>query len=107
MTRLEARRKQLEEDKLHGPLLRLDELSTEELDVINTTFWELCRRRRVANIQETYTAYVDTLHHWKVMCPHPQPQRLYDGNRRSDVPLDFETHRWYDCQLCGTSVINR
>jgi hypothetical protein len=50
---------------------------------------------------------VDTLHQWGVMCPHPQPHRLYDGFRMSDVPLTFDACRWYDCTLCKTAVINR
>lgn len=107
MTRLEARRKQMEEEKVHGPLLRIEELSEDEISIINTSFLELCRRRKVADIQETYIAYVDTLHNWKVMCPHPQPHRLYDGRRMSDTPIDFETSRWFECKLCSASVINR
>lgn len=107
MTRLEARRKQMEEEKLHGPLLQVDELTHEEKAIINSSFLELCKRRKASDIKEVYEAYVDTLHHWKVMCPHPQPHRLYDGHRKSGMPLNFDTCRWFDCQLCGAAVINR
>lgn len=107
MTRLEAHRKTLEEEKRHGPLLRIEDLSTEELDLVNKSFLDLCRRRKVGDIRETYAAYVDTLHRWGVMCPHPQPNRLYDGHRTSEFPVDFESSKWYDCSLCGAAVINR
>lgn len=107
MTRLEARRKQMEEEKVHGPLLRIDELTHEERSIINAGFIELCKRRKASDPNEFYQAYIDTLHHWKVMCPHPQPQRVYEGNKRSDLPLSFDEHRWFDCNLCGAAVINR
>jgi len=107
MTRLEAHRRVLEDEARHGPLLRIEELTSDEIALINSSFLELCRQRRVRDIHETYTAYVDTLHSWKVMCPHPQPHRLYDGRIRSDFPMTFDASRWYDCALCGASVINR
>lgn len=107
MTRLEQRRKQMEEEKVHGPLLRIEDLAEDELSILNASFLELCRRRNVTDIQETYGAYVDTLHHWRVMCPHPQPQRRYDGWRQSDFPMSFDTCRWFECKLCGAAVINR
>lgn len=107
MTRLEARRKQMEEENAYGPLLRVEDLGQDEISVIYSSFLELCRRRKVSDINEMYVAYVDTLHHWKVMCPHPQPHRLYDGYRESDIPLSFDTHRWFECTLCRAAVINR
>lgn len=107
MTRLEVHRKSLEEEQRHGPLLRIEDLNSDEISLINASFLDLCRRRRVSDINETYAAYVDTLHQWGVMCPHPQPHRRYDGKRVCDVPQDFATSRWYDCSLCGTAVVNR
>lgn len=107
VTRLEARRKQMEEENLHGPLLQIEELSPEEKAIVNSSFLELCRRRKASDLGEVYQAYADTLHHWKIMCPHPQPQRLYDGRIRSDIPFSFDTSKWYDCKLCGAAVINR
>ena len=107
MTRLETKRKQMEEEKVPGPLLQIDELTHEEKAIINASFLELCKRRKASDIGEVYRAYADTLHHWKVMCPHPQLQRLYTGSKRSDVPLSFEDHKWFDCKLCGAAVINR
>ncbi len=107
MTRLEAHRRLLEEEHRHGPLLRVEDLNPDEIALINASFLDLCRRRRVGDIHQTYSAYVDTLHQWGVMCPHPQPHRLYDGRTPSDFPKDFETSRWFDCTLCGTAVVNR
>jgi hypothetical protein len=97
----------MEEEKVHGPLLRIEDLSPDELVILNASFLELCRRRNVADIQETYGAYADTLHYWRVMCPHPQPQRLYDGWKRSDIPLSSDLSRWFECKLCRAAVINR
>lgn len=107
MTRLEAHKKLLEEEHRHGPLLRIEDLDQDELALLNANFLNLCRKRKVADIQETYSAYADTLHQWGVMCPHPQPMRLYDGRKTSEFPIDFESSRWYDCTLCGAAVINR
>ncbi len=107
MTRLETRRKQMEEENAHGPLLQIEELTSEEKAILNSSFLELCRRRKAADLGEVYQAYVDTLFHWKIMCPHPQVHRLYDGSMKSDSPLPFDTHKWFDCKLCGTAVINR
>ncbi len=107
MTRLEAHRRLLEEEHRHGPLLRIEDLNPDEIALINASFLELLRRRRPADVNGTYAAYVDTLHQWGVMCPHPQPHRRYDGTRVSEYPIAFETSRWYDCSLCGTSVVNR
>jgi hypothetical protein len=107
MTRLEARRIQMEEEHVHGPLLRIEDLAEDEISLINRSFLELCRRRKVADLKETWAAYVDTLHYWRVMCPHPQHHRLYDGRFATDVPMDFETSRWFECSLCGAGVINR
>ena len=107
MTRLEKHRNSLREEDRHGPLLRIDELNPEEISLINGSFLDLCRKRKVADINQTYSAYVDTLHQWGVMCPHPQPHRLYEGRRQSDYPLDFESSKWYDCTLCKAAVINR
>lgn len=106
MTRLEAHRKSLEEERRHGPLLRIEDLNSDEIALINASFLDLCRRRRAADLNETYAAYVDTLHHWGVMCPHPQPHRLYDGRKPCDVPLSFDVSRWFDCTLCGAAVVN-
>jgi hypothetical protein len=107
MTRLEAHRKALEKEERHGPLLRIEDLNPEEIAIINASFLDLCRKRRVSDINETYSAYVDTLHTWGVMCPHPQPHRLYDGRKPCDHPLSFESSRWFDCTLCGAAVVNR
>lgn len=106
-TRLEKHRDSLREEGRHGPLLRIDELNPDEITLINGSFLDLCRQRKVADISQTYTAYVDTLHQWGVMCPHPQPHRLYDGNRHSEFPLTFEMSKWFECTLCNTVAINR
>lgn len=90
-----------------GPLLPLDELAPDEVALVNQTFLEFCRRDRVDGIDEIYRAYIEALHEWGVMCPHPQHQRRYGGWQRSDVPVSFDDNRWFDCGLCGASVINR
>lgn len=107
MTRLEKHRKSLLEEKRFGPLLRVEDLQVDEISLINSSFLELCRARKVSNIEETYSAYVDTLHQWGVICPHPLVHRRYDGFSRSDAPVPFETSKWYTCQLCRAMVINR
>lgn len=108
-TRLEGHRSELEAAGYLGPLIRLEELDEDELRLINRTFLERCRRLNAVDIGGIYRAYVETLHEWGVMCPHPhpQPQRAYEGWFRSDCPQPFEDHRWYDCNLCGSAVINR
>jgi len=107
VTRLEAHRRALEKEERHGPLLRIEDLNPDEISIINSSFLDLCRKCRVSDINETYQAYVDTLHIWGVMCPHPQPHRLYDGRKPCDHPLAFEDSRWFDCTLCGAGVVNR
>lgn len=107
MTRLEQHRKSLLEEGRSGPLLKVEDLSPDEIALVNGSFLELCRRRKVADISQTYSAYVDTLHSWGVMCPHPQPHRLYDGWRQAEFPISFDESRWFDCTLCSAAVINR
>lgn len=106
MTRLENHRKLLESEKRNGPLLRIEDLNPEEITIINASFLEMCKSRRVEDINQTYIAYADTLHKWGVMCPHPQQLRLYDG-QSSDVPIDFQTFKWFECKLCSAEVINK
>jgi hypothetical protein len=107
MTRLETHRSLMRKEERHGPLLRIEELNPDEIAIVNGSFLDLCRRRKVSDIRETYSAYVDTLHHWGVMCPHPQPHRSYEGWGHSEFPIGFESSRWFDCSLCGAAVINR
>lgn len=106
-TRLERHRSSFREARCVGPLIQLEELNQDEIALINSEFWERCRRVRTDDIQTIYSIYVATLHEWGIMCPHPQPHRLYEGWYRADTPIPFEESRWFDCMLCNATVINR
>lgn len=105
-TRLERHRRAFLFAKQTGPLLRIDELAADEIELINFDFLEKCRGK-TEDIDAIYSAYVEVLHLWGVMCPHPQHQRMYGGFQRTDVPLTFDEAKWFDCRLCKASVINR
>ena len=105
-TPLEIHRKEFIRLNGVGPMIRVDDLSQEEIGLINADFLERCRGR-ADDINAIYTTYVQTLHSWGVICPHPIPHRAYEGFHRTDVPLRFEEARWFDCRLCGAAVINR
>jgi hypothetical protein len=105
-TRLEEHRREFTRNNGCGPMIRVEDLSTEEIALVNADFLELCRGR-ADDIKAIYGAYVQALHLWGVICPHPLAHRLYGGFQRSDSPLHFEDAKWYDCCICGTSVINR
>lgn len=107
MTRIELHRESLELNGRQGPLLRIEDLSSDEITIVNSSFLDLCRNRKVNDIDETYSAYVFTLHTWGIMCPHPQQHRLYDGFKHSDSPIDFESSKWFNCILCSAAVINK
>jgi len=85
----------------------MDELSPEEIEVVNVEFLTRCGAVGVNDLAQIYRAYVETLHMWGIICPHPTPHRLYDGWRRTDVPVSFEESKWFTCRLCVTWVINR
>lgn len=106
-TRLEAHRREFQQAERRGPLLRIEELTQTEIDLISADFLSRVRGLRPDDLGQIYFAYVDTLHSWGVICPHPQQHRRYDGFHRTDVPLPFEESRWYECGLCSACVINR
>lgn len=85
----------------------MEDLSPDELALVNRTFLERCRRDNVDGIDQIYAAYALSLHEWGVMCPHPQHQRRYGGWQRSETPLSFGDSQWYDCGVCNSAVINR
>lgn len=104
-TRLEEHRRLFTQNGGRGSLLKIEELNQAEMQLVNYEFMERCRGR-CENIDAMYAAYIETLHSWGVMCPHPQHMRLYDGFHRTDVPLKHDEAQWYNCTLCGSSVIN-
>lgn len=106
-TRLERHRTEFSLARGVGPLLQLEELDPDEICLVNAEFLERARRINADDITKMYDAYISTLHNWGVMCPHPQPHRLYDGWHRTDTPVPFEESRWFNCVLCDAVVINR
>ena len=106
-TRLEQHRTSFREARGVGPLIQLEELDPDEIALINAEFLEHVRRMKADDIGAIYDAYIETLHRWGVMCPHPQRDRLYDGWCSVDTPVPFEESRWYSCRLCNAIVINR
>jgi hypothetical protein len=105
-TRLEQHRESFTLAGGVGELLRVDDLHDDELAIINRTFFERIREIAPDDLSGIYAAYLQTLHEWGVMCPHPRELRLYDGWRKSDVPLPSTESRWYECGLCRAAVIN-
>jgi hypothetical protein len=105
-TRLESHRREFEEARRLGPMVRIEDLDQGEIDLINAEFLERCNGR-AEDINEIYEAYIQTLNNWGIICPHPQGHRRYDGYHRTDVPLRFDECRWYECALCRALVINR
>lgn len=106
-TRLEVHRREFKLAKFTGPMIRIETLGQDEIALINNEFLERCRLISPENLDQIYSAYVRTLHSWGVICPHPQPHRLYDGFHSTHVPIPFEDSQWYTCRLCETTVINR
>lgn len=95
MTRLENHKRTFEQNDRRGPLIRLDELTVEEVQVINSTFFERVQKDPPENIEDMYRIYIETLHEWGVMCPHPIERRRYSS-----------CGRWYDCSLCQAAVVH-
>ena len=106
-TRLERHRDAFQLAHGVGPLIQLEELDPEEVALINSDFLERVRLTRADDILAIYDVYVATLHSWGVMCPHPTSRRLYEGWHRMDTPVPFEDSRWFHCELCSATVINR
>lgn len=105
--RLREHRKNLKGDGYRGPLLRFDELTAEERNVVHGDFMERMRRDGADGLWEMWCIYVETLHLWGVICPHPIPFRLYEGFHETDSPVSFEDSQWFHCRLCQSAVINR
>lgn len=107
LTRLEVHREQFRKEKKIGGLIRLEELDHEEMALINASVIKHLRLSPAEDLDGFYDSYVQTLHNWGIMCPHPLGKRLYDGWRKCIAPLLFEESKWYHCGICCTSVINR
>lgn len=94
MTRLELHKRRFELEERRGELIRLEELTGDELVILNNSFFERIRQRGAEDLDEMYSMYVGVLHEWGVMCPHPMDRREYSWDGR-----------WYDCSLCNAAVI--
>ena len=106
-TRLEIHRDEFHSGKCLGKLLKIEELTVDELTMVNSSIFLYMGISDAQNLDGYYQVYIETLHSWGIMCPHPQIRRLYDGYRKSDYPIQFNESKWYSCTLCKTSVINR
>ena len=106
-TRLELHREAFRLAGYRGPLIQLEELGPDEVALVNADFLTRIRRVSADDITAIYRVYIETLHGWGVMCPHPQRHRRYDGWHQSDTPRPFEEFRWFGCLLCEAYVINR
>lgn len=95
MTRLEAHKRRFELAERRGPLLRLDELTVDEVALVNATFFERVNKAPPDDLAAMYNIYAEVLHEWGVMCPHPSIRREYSL-----------CGRWYDCGLCKAAVIH-
>jgi len=87
-----------------GPLLRWSDLTPEVQGLLTQEFITNSAGAARWNVGQIY---VETLHGWGVMCPHPMAHRLYEGWRASDDPMTFEEAQWFSCGLCKTRVVNR
>lgn len=109
VTRLETHRLAFRsaEIPMTGPLLRFQDLSPEERRIVDSAAVQ--RVRELASDGRDFTThdYLEVLHSWGIMCPHPLGTRTYEGLYWSDIELSFDECRWYDCDTCGCIVINR
>lgn len=105
--RLEQNRERFTLAKHTGPLLAFSELTPTEQGFLTSEFLINSRSITKGDVETLGTCYVQTMHGWGVMCPHPMPHRLYEGKWQTEVHLDFELSPWFDCGLCKTRVINR
>lgn len=95
MSRLESHRRNFELNDRRGDLLRLDELTADEVGMVNSTFFERVHKEPPEDLDSMYKVYIETLHEWGIMCPHPVERRRFSL-----------CNRWYDCALCQATVIN-
>lgn len=85
--------------KFTGPLLRWGDLGHDAQAFLT--------QELISSARDSIVPYVETLHYWGVMCPHPTSHRLYEGLWSSESTPPFEQAGWFGCSLCGTRVINR
>lgn len=84
-----------------GPLLRYADLNGAEQSLIRSDFIG----RGSGPIDPGL--YLEVMHSWGVMCPHPRELRLYEGLYRSVKPMGFDESPWFACGICECIVINR
>jgi hypothetical protein len=87
--------------KKKGPLIALDDLESNERSWLATKIFQLFGP---LDEQSKYEAYMNVLHEYGIMCPHPQHKRLYGGTEQLPKPSD--QHLWYDCTMCSCTVLN-
>lgn len=88
-------------------MLRIEDLTEEELKLVNASFFRRIHESEAKELGRIYDAYVQTLHEWGIMCPHPIEHRLYEGWQSAGSPLQHSESKWYQCGLCQAAVINR
>lgn len=86
-----------------GPLLRHSDLNDSERSLLKGDFL----KRRTSSELPDHLLYLDVMHSWGVMCPHPQSSRRYEGIFCWDHPPGFNEFKWYSCEVCECAVINK
>lgn len=98
---------QFQSNDKKGPLVKIEDLAREDLDIVTSKIFRNINSSNADNIDAFYESYVNTLHEHGIMCPHPQVHRLYSNLQKSDAPLGFSQHKFYVCLICKSSVINK
>lgn len=98
---LEEHRKLFHERKFRGPLVRINDLTPSELNMVNSLFFEKIRKsgRQWEDLTEIYEIYVGILHDWGIMCPH--------SDSRSVCTVIATGVQTFTCAFCKTEVIER
>ncbi len=72
-----------------GPLLRFQDLTPEERDLISADY---LRRASDGGLPGA-SLYLDVMNSWGVMCPHPMESRMYSAS-------------WFMCEVCNCAVVD-
>ena len=75
-----------------GPLVRIEDLNESQLALI---IGETYRLTKIEN--DPWEIYIKVITRYGIMCPHPHEKRIHDYD------IKF---RWFECELCGCSVIS-
>lgn len=101
-TRLDMHRAKRTQMGLMGPLLRIDELSSVEQQIISDEVFKKIRRRKLE--EDHFSIYLEVLNEWGIICPHPIEKRLYVGRYRSKMPT--ASYSWFKCEACSCLTVN-